>query len=228
MIKRKQKYRILFVVVFGFLLGCELLGADFYSTRNGNWNVRVTWSLTPGGPMAPRKPAAGDIVYIESGHTVTVRQNEACSSITFTGDGSVLSISANRTLSVSGLITLNKQSAANTGCTIAGNGSLTCLGVEVGSSTNSPSGQFSSYTHTISSTVANWIISGNLNINNYFSLLVNLRNGIFNLESGIVTLVGQISGNNAIALNTSTFSMDAGIGDGTLILQDADPFDLDL
>ena len=222
---KKQKYRIFFFAVFTLCFGSSILAADFYSIRSGNWKNRNTWSLTPGGPRGTSKPVAGDVVYIESNHAIRVNGNEACSSLTFTGDGAVLSINSGRSLSVSGPITLNKQRSSNTGCTITGNGSLYCQGIEVGSTTNSPSGFFTSYIHTISSSVANWTVSGNLDINSYMAGWFNRRNGVFNLESGTLTIGGQIRGINA-SFTTCTFSMDAGSGDGALILLGADPFDL--
>ncbi len=101
-----------------------MLGADRYSIRSGNWNNINTWSATSGGPRTS-PPVAGDVVYIESNHSIVVRSaDEACSSITFTGDGAELEIRPSRTLNVSGSITLNKQSTSNTGCSIIGDGSL--------------------------------------------------------------------------------------------------------
>ncbi len=101
---------------------------------------------------------------------------------------------------------------------------LYCLSVEVGSTDNTGSGFFNTYSHTMQSTVANWIVTGNLNINSYFSF-INWRNGVFNLESGTLTVGGQIKGINGLA-TTCTFSMAAGSGDGVLILQGTDPVDL--
>lgn len=225
--RKKQKCKFLFLVLIGLGFGSSLLAADFYSIKSGNWHSKNNWSNTPGGPRATRKPAAGDVVYLENNYTITARRDEACSSITFTGNGAELIVRSTRTISVSGLITLNKQSASNSGCTISGDGSLYCLGVEVGSTTNAPSGWFSTNSHTMISSVANMTISGNLTINSYWSLIYNLRNGVFNLESGTLTVGGQIRGINSIGTKC-TFSMDAGSGDGTLILQGADPFDLDL
>ncbi len=223
--KRKQNYRILFIVIIGLGFGCALIAADRYSIKSGRWHQKNTWSATPGGPRAPSAPVAGDVVYIESSHAIDVRRNEACSSITFTGDGAQLSISSNRSLSVSGLITLNKQSDTNSGCTVTGGGSLYCQGVEVGSTTNSPSGFFTSYTHTISSSVENWTVSGNLDINSYMAGWFNRRNGIFYHESGTLTIGGQIRGFNENMFNTTSFSMASGSGDGILNLQGADPID---
>ena len=69
----------------------------------------------------------------------------------------------------------------------------------------------------MTSTMENWVVSGNLTINSYFAF-INWRNGIFSHESGTLTVGGQIIGINGFA-NSSTFSMAAGSGDGILVLQ---------
>lgn len=227
MIKRKQKYRIFFVVVAFLGFGSALLAADRYSVRSGLWKNTSTWSATSGGSGGASTPVAGDVVFIESNHTIRVNESAGCSSITFTGNGAELNILANRLLSVSGAVTLNKQSDSNSGCSVVGRGSLYCLIVEVGSGANTPGGWWGTYSHAISSSVANWTISGNLNINSYWYFLFNIRNGEFYHESGAITIGGQITGTNGIG-TTCTFSMATGSGDGTLILLGADPFDLDL
>jgi hypothetical protein len=70
----------------------------------------------------------------------------------------------------------------------------------------------------------NWIVTGDLNIKSYFAF-INWRNGVFNLESGTLTVGGQIRGINGLA-TACTFSMAAGSGDGVLVLQGEDPINL--
>ena len=227
MINKKQNHRILVFAVFTMCFSSALMAADRYSVRDGLWKNSNTWSASSGGAGGATPPVAGDVVYIESNHTIRVNSDEACSNITFTGNGAELRMLANRALSVSGTITLNKQSASNTACSITGTGNIYCLSIEVGSAANSPGGLFSNYSHSINSSVSNITVSGNLNINSYWSFLINLRQGIFNLESGTLTIGGQIRALNATGFNSSTFSMAAGSGDGMLVLQGADPIDMD-
>ncbi|MFO7669158.1 MAG: hypothetical protein R6W31_05835 [Bacteroidales bacterium] len=223
MISEKQKYRILFFVAVTLSLGYTLFAANRYSVATGNWNETATWSATPGGPPGASVPLAGDVVYIGSNHSITVTTAAGCTNIIFTGDGALLTVNLGVALSVSGSVTLDNQSTSSTACTIAGSGTIYCSNVEVGSATNTPSGSNDIYTHTMSSRVAYLNISGNLNINSYYDSFKTACNGVLNLESGTLTVGGQIEGVNQSNQNQSTFSMAAGSGSGTLNLYGANP-----
>ena len=63
--------------------------------RNGTLEKFKYLVDSSGGAHGASPPVAGDVVYIESNHAISVRSaDEACSSITFTGDGAELEIQA--------------------------------------------------------------------------------------------------------------------------------------
>lgn len=81
--------------------------ANRFSVATGNWNSTATWSATSGGAGGASVPAAGDVVTIEGGFTVTVTADAACTSLTFTTTTfGTLSINSGITLAVSGAITI--------------------------------------------------------------------------------------------------------------------------
>ena len=75
----------------------------YYSRLDGNWTNRNTWSLTSGGPRvgAGVYPVAGDNVYIENNHTVTVDANSACATMNI-ASGSAVDVGSAVTLTISG------------------------------------------------------------------------------------------------------------------------------
>ncbi|MEI6393828.1 MAG: cadherin-like domain-containing protein [Verrucomicrobiota bacterium] len=58
-------------------------GADYRSKQTGNWNDTTTWQTYDGSSWvaASATPNANNNVYIQSVHTVTLQQNEACSDL---------------------------------------------------------------------------------------------------------------------------------------------------
>lgn len=57
------------------------MAANRYSVATGNWNSTSTWSATSGGGAGASIPAAGDVVTIERGFTVTVNGTYTCASL---------------------------------------------------------------------------------------------------------------------------------------------------
>mgnify|MGYP006282858859 CR=1 FL=1 len=226
MMNLKQICKITFLAVFFMHASLALFAADRYSVASGNWNSTATWSATPGGAPGASIPIAGDNVYIESSHTITVTADAACASITFTGDGSTLSLDASVTLDVSVTVTKYKLSGNNSSSIITGDGTLNCADIEVGTTLNPGSGGYTAYSHSLTSTISNLNVSGDLTVNSYANGFISLRvrNGEFFLGSGTLSVSGSIVTQNSAWTNTSTFSMGAGAESGTLILGGATPF----
>lgn len=213
----------------------QATGVNRYTVSSGNWGNPLIWSSTPGGPPGAGVPDKTDDVFIENGHTITVTFDYACSSVTFTGVSGTLVINSPATLTLKNAITLNKQTSSNSECLLTGTGTLICVEVAVGSDANPPptDGSSSVYTHTFTSSIAYLNISvkgspkNNIQINSYAGSASHIRNGIFNLESGVVTVDGQVATTNTGTGNTSVLSMAAGIQSGTLLLNGrASPFSL--
>ncbi|MBN1386838.1 MAG: hypothetical protein JW965_00215 [Bacteroidales bacterium] len=223
MINLKQTCKIALLAVFFMHTAYSLYAADRYSVASGNWNSTSTWSATSGGAPGASVPVAGDNVYIESNHTITVTANAACANITFTADGSTLTVNSSITLTVSGTITKNKLNS-NSSSTISGQGKIDCANIAVGSTANPVSGFLTFYNHTLSSTVSILNVSGNLTINSYSGGFFSFRNGVFNLGEGTLSVSGSITTQNSSGLNVSTFSMETGNQTGILNLSSATPF----
>lgn len=226
MIKLKQTCKIALLAVFFMHTAHTLNAADRYSVASGNWNSTSTWSASSGGPPGASVPVAGDNVYIESNHTITVTANAACANITFTGSGATLTIYLSVTLTVSGSLTLDNQSTSSNSCTVTGEGTVNCSNIEVGSPANTPVGNNDIFTHTFNSTISYFSVSGNLTINNYYAGFKTAGNGVFNLESGSMTIDGEIRGINQNNKNVSTFSMETGSASATVNLNGATPINL--
>ena len=216
-------FKHIFILTFALLFGgmVSVYGANRYSVATGNWNSSAVWSATSGGAPGVSVPIAGDVVYINNGHTVTVTVNAACTSVTFTGANATLLVNSGFTLAVSGAVTLNNAAAANVLATISGAGTVTCASANIGNGTTA-TGNNSTYTHTIASAIAAFTISGNITINSYYANNNRIRNGVFTQASGTVTINGSLSTANANGSNTSTYTL--GNSSPTLILGGTAPF----
>jgi hypothetical protein len=215
----------LFLMIGGMF---SLHAADRYAVANGNWNSTSTWSKSSGGTSGASVPAAGDNVYIERGYTVTVTANAACSNLYFstatTGNLGTLTVNSGVSLTVSGGVTLNKVTSANdVWGTISGAGILNCASLNIGNAGN-PTNDNSNNTHTLTSTISALNISGDLSINSYFRDTNRIRNGVFVVTSGTVTVSGTVKTSNQNAANTSTLTL--GNSSPTLNLAGGTPFTL--
>ncbi|HCC71038.1 MAG TPA: hypothetical protein DEQ09_07810, partial [Bacteroidales bacterium] len=222
MINLKQICKSIFLAVFFIYAAMPLSAADRYSVSSGNWNSTSTWSASSGGASGASVPIAGDNVYIESNHTITVTANAACANITFTGSGGTLNVNLSVTLTVSGSITLNILETGNTSCTISGSGSVSCANVNTGQAVYTPV-QSVLLTHTILSTISSFNVSSDINLNSYKSGPMK-RYANFNLQEGILDVSGSIISPGPPP--KSTFSMETGAESGTLVLGGATPFNV--
>lgn len=218
--------RFFLAAVLSFPL-LSLLAADRYSVASGNWNSTAIWSATSGGAPGADVPGKNDKVFIENGHIVTVSEDQECTSLTFTGAVATLAVNLPAILTVKSYVTLDNLTNLNSVCTLAGTGTITCAEVNVGSSANPPPTDPTSsvYTHTFTSRIAFLNISvkgapkNDITIYSFTGGTSHLRNGIFNLEEGIVSVDGQVVTINQNGSNTSSLSMATGAAAGTLNLR---------
>ena len=225
-IESKAKFCLLiFFLIIGGMF--STFAATFYSRISGNWNSASTWSSTSGGSAGTTTPGSTDNVYIERGYTVTVTANAACTNLYFstatTGNLGTLTVNSGVTLTVSSNVTLYNAAAANVSATISGAGTLSCASLNIGNGTSATT-KTTTYTHTLTSTINALTVSGNLTINSYFVNTNRIRNGVFSLTSGTVTVSGSVTTANANANNTSTLTL--GNSSPTLNLAGATPFTL--
>jgi len=145
----------------------KVYSTTYYSRATGNWTTAATWSTAScGGAAAVTTPTSTDIVYICSGHTVTMSGNAgACQQLfingtaqwtsaftTNVGSGGVnisatgnITGSANGILTTTGGLVVNKILSSNTvtiiiqttaGQTISGTGSVAKLTVSATTTNN--------------------------------------------------------------------------------------------
>lgn len=222
----KQITRYLIILVLSGSIFVNMQAADRYSVSSGNWNSTTIWSATSGGAPGASVPVAGDIVYIENNHTINVTADAGCQAIIITGNGANVDVGTGFTLTITDSFTLNNLSTSSNSCTISGGGAIQCNNVQVGSVTNTPSGNEDIFNHIIYSTISTLYISGNLNLNSYYAGFKTAGNAGFYLEEGTLTTDGTITANNERNQNTSTFSMESGNESGTLYLNGTTPFSL--
>jgi hypothetical protein len=102
------------IIAFVLLFSVSVItnGGTYYSVATGVWSSSSTWASTRGGSGGAGVPGSSDLVYIESGYTVTVDiSNAACQTLyiggTAAGYGTgTLSFNAGELLAVSGAVTL--------------------------------------------------------------------------------------------------------------------------
>ncbi|MDY0099912.1 MAG: hypothetical protein RBR81_11975 [Bacteroidales bacterium] len=217
--RKGRTLKILFLTATLSLILLSARAATYTSVRSGNWNAPSTWG-------SASYPVTGDEVFISEGHNINVTTDAACATVTFTGRSGSLTVNSPFTLTLSGNLTLRKQSNANVACSISGSGILVCSNVAVGSDDNSPSNNNTTRTHVLTSSIAALTISGNLSINSYRRNNNRVRNGSFYLDDGIVSVGGSVITTNQHNSNISTLTMANGTASGTLNLTGAVPFNL--
>ncbi len=122
------------------------------SVATGNWTNPATWTSC-GGTV----PGAADTVTIQSGHTVTVDDDAAASSVVITANntagGNGITIAAGKTLAVTGAVTITAPTMNTTNGTLAvGSGSLMAGSIAIGGATTNRIGQLTLSTGTVTTT----------------------------------------------------------------------------
>lgn len=162
-------------------------GSPFTSVQtggNGNWNDGLTWGNTSNNVAGVDYPAAGDVVTIGNGRTITLTAAAACGNITLGSWGSEQLVLGTYNLSISGNISkvsnFTSISASSgyvimngTSQTIQVNGGLTIPNLRLSNSTNITMGTQNDLT-----------ISGN-----------------FDCQTGATTFTDNTSASNAGKLN---------------------------
>ena len=188
------------------------------ATVDGPWNSVTTW----GGASVPT--SAND-VFISTGVDVTVSTPASCASIRFNGTTGSITVNNGLTLSVTGNILLANSATASSSASLDGLGTINCASVDVGGST-APSFN-STLTSTLTSTISNLSITGNLTLTGLHSS-GNRRNApVFNLSSGNVSVGGTVVLASDDAGSGATLTLASGAQTGTLTLPGATPFNID-
>lgn len=222
-IKTMQNPRLISILCL-LTVSSLIMSANYYSRTNGNWNNKSTWSTSSGGSAASSTSGSGDIVYIERGYTVTATANAACKSLYFStetsGNLGTHVLNERQILAISGTLTLQNHANSSVFANIFGKGKITTSTLNVGDNTNPTS---NSFTHKLTINDSEVNISGNVSTqsereNNNSKI----SNGIFNINSSNLTVVGSVTTVNEFAVNTSTFTL--GNDSPTLISKGDTPF----
>lgn len=158
------------------LVSSTSMAANRYSVATGNWNSTNTWSATSGGSAGASVPVAGDSVFIQNGHNVTVTANAACLSITFNTSPSSLTINSGITLTVSGAITIPMSSSGKNLISV-GAGKLNAGSVAFTSSGNQKRHEITISTGTVT-------VAGNITVDQNGTSATITFNGIGLLQVG--------------------------------------------
>ncbi|MBK9415548.1 MAG: T9SS type A sorting domain-containing protein [Bacteroidetes bacterium] len=231
-IKLTHKLILLFLLISSIQVANGQVIGDYISIVSGNWTASSTWGVVTGtGPLtwsaAPGQPAAGNNVFVRSGHTVIIPVSGSyfCTNLTVESAGKLYtnnSVAGNNTyINVSGNITCNGT---------IGNSPLLdniSFNIESASCLISGTGVFDACRlRKNGSAVLTTNLTISMNLNLWFAaasttqLYNNSANGIFNmtisagatvslLASGPTTGHCSIDGLNGI-LNTSGSVVDAG------------------
>ncbi|MBV5323464.1 hypothetical protein JZU51_01705, partial [bacterium] len=150
-------FLLMCILMFRFAVG---FSADRYAVATGNWTAGI-WATTAGGVAgSAATPTAADVVFINSGVTVTINTAGAtCASLTFTAPtaNNGITMASPGTLAVTGAITMNSPTAGVITSTLAvGNGTLSAASIVIpGSAT---AGRFC----TVSLSTGTINVSGNI------------------------------------------------------------------
>ena len=192
------------------------------ATTTGDWSTPGTWSGCGVGV-----PGSSDDVVINAGITVTVTANAAANKIDFaaTGVGTpILTVNNGVVLNVTNGITVRNSAFQIRSATISGGGTINAASVTVGGTNTVLSNDA---TTTLTSTISNLSISGNLTIDGVH-VASDENDAVFNLESGAVSVAGTVvldsEDDGSVGSGDATLNLNTGIGSGTLTLSGATPF----
>lgn len=206
------------VLVFLFLSGLFFGQTNTWTgTVDSNWNNAGNWT-------GNKVPLAADAVIIPKvANNPIVSVNNTCASITFTGTAAKLTVNSGITLTVTGEVMLTSLQDKDSEAEISGSGTINTLTVTVGTQDNIKSGGV--YTSKVNSTINNLNVSGNINIWSNAHNINRRNDAAFYFQSGTINLLGKIETTNDSG-NVSTFSMASGAQSGTLVLGNANAFNL--
>ncbi|HLA55132.1 MAG TPA: putative metal-binding motif-containing protein, partial [Flavobacterium sp.] len=211
------------IALFAFLLilflGNQSVSAQktWIGAANGDFNTATNWS--PNGT-----PTAADALTVGSGKSLVVNSAANALSITFVGSttASSISVASGQTLTVAQDIVLENLATGNTIASLTGAGTINCASMTVGGQKN-PVFLNGTKTVTLNSSVAFLNISGIVNIRGKVTSVIIFSNPVFNLQSGEMTVGGNVVFDQPSLLCTVTLTNATGAQSGKLSLGGADP-----
>src|SRR5208282_4922658 len=185
----KSLFHLILVMLVTFIGASISQGAIRLTTASGgNWNATSTW-------VSGVVPTTTDSAIIQAGASVTVTAVALVNSLIFSNNSAstaTLTVNSGITFTVTGGITNQNAAANNTSVLIQGGGALTCAALTIGGTTT-PTMANSAFTATLTSTITNLSVSGNLSVNALYNSLVSAANqGTFALGSGNVGIGGSV------------------------------------
>jgi fibronectin-binding autotransporter adhesin len=217
-------FRIFFLMLLLSLSADRGLTQTVYiwtGTTSNAWQVVTNW--TPNGNPGS---AANDAVIIPTTAVtpvLTITPDNPLDSLKFlltTSAAKMLTITNVATLTVTGTVSMGSNALTNTAATLTGTGTLNCGSLDLGSGIGATG---AARTTSLTATIANMVISGNLVLNSSFSTFRN--NSFFFHTTGNITVNGSVITVNPNAGNTSSYL--TGTGTSSLNLAGATPFVID-
>ncbi|MBS4029238.1 MAG: T9SS type A sorting domain-containing protein [Ignavibacteriales bacterium] len=186
------------------------------------WGTAANWTTVSGTPGTP--PNSDDAV--EIGMLTTTFQPNVSDSRTISSltlgrrQTTTLTIASGGTLTISGTLSLQDSSGANTSATIAGSGTISCAAISVGG-TQTPTAVVTS---SLISTASSFSVTGNVTLTGVKNG-GNRGNAEFQLQTGSMSVGGTIilTSDNPV---TSLFTLKLGSQNATLTLSNATSFSL--
>ena len=171
-------------------------------------------------------PTTTDSAIIRAGASVTVTAVATVSALIFSNNSAstaTLTVNSGVTFTVTGGITNQNSATMNTAVLIQGSGALACAALTVGGTTT-PTSFNSAYTATLTSTISNLSVSGNLTVRALYNSIQSAANqGIFALGSGAVGVGGSVVF-VTVPLFGPTLTLATGNQNGILTLGGVTPF----
>ncbi len=209
----KKLYQICFLLPL-FFVSSQLFAATITSNASsGFWDLTSSWS---GGVV----PGINDDVVISGGNNITLRGNVTVKSISFgtnsSSNAAQLTVNTGFTLTVTTSLTvINSTSNKNIPAVITGqvagtSGTIICASLSVGGTNTLIT---SSQTTTLTSTVGNLQVTGDVNVNGVGISVLGIgytNTAIFTQNSGIVTVGGAINVNGGLLGGAANFNLSSG------------------
>src|SRR5208283_3083659 len=218
----KSLFHLILVILVTFMGASASQGVTRLTTASGgNWTNTLTWS---GGVV----PASTDNAVILAGASVTVTANATANSIIFSNNAAgtaTLTVNSGITLTVTSGITNQNGGSINTSVLIQGAGTINCASLTVGGTTT-PTPTSSDFTATMTSTISNLSVSGNLTVKALYNSTQSAANqGTFALSSGAASVGGSVIF-VTVPLFGPTLTLATGTQNGTLTLSGSTPFSI--
>jgi hypothetical protein len=216
----KTKWSMLIAVLVATLSAGRSMATLCTSTATGgNWDNASTWV---GGSI----PGNNDVATIVPGATVTCVADVTCATLNFENTGSntaTVVVNPGVNLKVRGTLTCKNSATGNTSVVLQGGGSMWCNTFVVGGTTT-PTPANSDYFATVTCSIADVTIAGNIRIKALYNATVSAANqGELRIPSGSIVCSGTVEF-TTVPFFGPILTLATGAQNGTLNVSGGTPF----